>query len=481
MARLSWTIIAYLVSTVLDGATAAPIWPSSVDELEDIMLLNTGYRARGFAAPVTPCSFSSEGSGRQAAAEYVRTAFHDMATGNIFFGTGGLDASIIFELGGGSGDQGDNIGPAFPSTLTKQAPFFSSRSSMADIIALGLYAGVRSCGGPAVSFKTGRVDATEAGTTGVPLPQNSLFTFQNQFARTGFNATEMIQVVACGHTLGGVHSSNFPNIVPPGSSPDEVAHFDTTTSFDPKIATEFVDGTTKDPLVVGPSTTNGRNSDYRVFNSDGNVTISAMRDTVVFTSVCKNLLQRMIEVVPDGVVLTDPITPYDVKPNALQLALLSGGSKLGFAGEIRVRTTSRAASQIASVELIYKDRTGATSATKISTTVKGNAAGFDDSFTFYGFSTQLPSDTSISAFNVFITLTSGTTETYNNGGAGFPIQDNIMLQSPQSCLSAGQLTVVSAVRSSSAGPASLDLTLKVPRTGILVPALQTQSVAMTKQ
>ncbi|KAG7009839.1 WSC domain-containing protein [Physcia stellaris] len=478
MARLVWTALLCLTLVMFDGAVAAT-WPSSIDELEDIMYLNTGYRARAFAAPVTPCSFSAEGSGRQAAAEYVRTAFHDMATGSVFFGTGGMDASIIFELGGGTGDQGDNIGPAFPSTLTKQAPFFSSKSSMADIIALGMYSAVRSCGGPAIPFRSGRVDATEAGPVGVPLPQNSLFTFQNQFSRMGFNATEMIQVVACGHTLGGVHSTNFPQIVPPGSSPQEVVHFDTTTQFDEKIASEYVAGTTKDPLVVGPAKSVGRDSDYRVFNSDGNATISAMANPTTFQNTCKGLLQRMIDLVPKAVVLTDPILPYDVKPVALQLTLLGGGSNLQFTGEIRVRTTSR---QVASVALIYKDRSGASScgACKITTTLKGNAAGFDDSFAFYGFSSQLPSTSSISGFNVVVTYTSGATETYNNGGAGFPVQDQIMLQSSQSCLSSNKLTVVAAVRSTSGGPASLDLTLKVPRTGIIVPALQTQSVAMTK-
>ena len=353
---------------------------------------------------------------------------------------------------------------------------------MADIIALGLYAAVRSCSGPAVPFKSGRIDATEAGPVGVPLPQNSLFTFQNQFARVGFNATEMIQVVACGHTLGGVHASNFPQIVPPGSAPDDVVHFDTTTKFDEKIASEFVSGQTKDPLTVGPAKSVGRDSDYRVFNSDGNVTISAMANPTTYTTTCKALLQRMIEVVPSGVPLTDPIVPYEIKPTALQLTLLSGGSKLQFAGEIRVRTTSRPASQIASVDIIYKDRNGASSCgtCKIPTAVKGTAAGFDDSFAFYGFTALLASDTSISSFIVLVTLTSGAKTIYGNGPSGFPVQDQIMLQSPQSCLASNVLTVVAAVRSTSSSGASLDLTLKVPRTGIIPPALQAQSVAMTK-
>jgi hypothetical protein len=64
---------------------------------------------------------------------------------------------------------------------------------------------------------------------------------------------------------------------------------------------------------------------------------------------------------------------------------------------------------------------------------------------FYSFSSTLPSDTSISSFNVIINLVGGGSELYNNSGTGFPVQDSIMLQSPQSCLNQGNLTVVAAV------------------------------------
>ena len=378
MTRLSWTIVACIVSVFHYGAAAAvPTWPSSVDELEDIMFLNTGYNARGFADDVTPCSFSANGPGRIASAEWIRTAFHDMATGNVFTGLGGLDASLVFELGG------DNIGTAFATTLETFVPFLTSRSSMADIIALGIYTAVRSCGGPVVPIKTGRIDATAAGPPGVPLPQNSLFTFENQFARTGFNTTEMIAVTVCGHTVGGVHAVNFPQIVPAGTSPNDYHVFDSTSDvFDPKIATEYF-GNATDPLNVGPSKAVGMDSDARVFAADGNVTIKAMTDPKVFASMCSTVLQKMIEVVPSGTVLTDPIVPYDIKPNAIQLTLLDGGKKITFTGGIRVRTTTRSASQISSVQLVYKDRTGGSKCGKctISTKEIGTAAGFDDSFT----------------------------------------------------------------------------------------------------
>jgi hypothetical protein len=379
MIRQFWTVIVSVAFVLqnAEAATTAPTWPSSVDELEDIMLLNTGYQSRGFADFVTPCSFSAQGNGHIASAEWIRTAFHDMATGNVFLGQGGLDASLVFELGG------DNIGTAFATTLTTYAPYLSSRSSMADIIAMGIYTAVRSCGGPAVPIRTGRIDATAAGPPGVPLPQNSLFTFENQFARTGFNTTEMIAVTACGHTVGGVHAGNFPQIVPPGTVPNDYKLMDSTTVFDERIASEYVSGNSTDPLTVGPSKAAGMDSDAKVFAGDGNVTIKAMADPATFASMCKTMLQKMIEVVPSGTVLTDPIVPYEVKPNALQLTLLKAGNQILFAGEIRVRTTVRPASKIASVKLVYKDRSGGKGCgdCTISTQPKGTAAGFDDSFT----------------------------------------------------------------------------------------------------
>ena len=487
MFTFPWTALAFLASVLPYGVAQVPTWPSSMDELEDIQQLNTGYRARGFSTFVTPCGFSAQGPGRITAAEWIRTAFHDMATANTFFGTGGIDASLLYELGG------DNIGAAFQQSLTNFGQFYTSRSSLSDIIAMGVYTAVRACGGPAIPVRTGRIDANQGGPGGVPLPQNSLYTFEQQFSRMGFNTTEMIVVTACGHTVGGVHSVNFPQIVPAGTAPNDYKIFDGTNAFDPTIATNYIAGNSKivDPLDVGPSVAAGMDSDNLVFGADGNVTMQALTNPTVFANQCKAMLQKMIEVVPSGVTLTTPIVAYDIKPNALQLTLLSGGSQLTFSGEIRVRTTVRPANQIKTVQLVYKDRAGGTNCgvggCTVSTTVAGTAAGFDDSYTFYGFSATLPASSSISAFNVLITLTSGATELHDNNGVGFPMQDIIFLQSPESCVtSAGALTVVAAVRNTVTTAPNFVVTEKVPRTAccptsaLPVPALQVTTANMTK-
>jgi hypothetical protein len=461
-------------------AVAFPTWPASIDELEDVMFLNTGYRSRGFGEFVTPCS-KGLAAGRNTAAEWLRMGFHDMSTTNINFAPhGGIDSSLAYEL-----NSGENIGAGFETTFQTYGGFLNSRLSTSDLIALGVYASTRSCGGPQVPIRGGRVDVFVAGPVGVPQPQNPIETFNTQFARMGFTNEEMIQVTACGHTLGGVHADDFPNIVTLNTVPNDFQLLDGTLTFDNEIALTYINGPQTDALVSGPSVQSGRNSDFVVFSSDQNVTLQSMTDADTFNTICTSILQKMIETVdPTIVTLTDPVQPYDVKPAGLQLTLLAGGTHLSFAGDIRVRTTTRSADQIASVQLEYTDRTGAAVTTPIVAAVGGTANGFDDSFTFYAFSSTLDAATSISSFNVIINLVGGTSETYDNNGSGYPISDTVIVQTPQSCFSNGALTVVAAIRSTSTTPGNLLVTERIAPTGGVptpspLPSLSSGSVTMT--
>jgi catalase (peroxidase I) len=83
------------------------------------------------------------------------------------------------------------------STYPTRAP-----SSVADIIAMGAVLSVVGCGGPALPFRAGRIDATKAGPETVPEPQQDLDSHIAAFKRLGFNKTEMIGLLACGHALG---------------------------------------------------------------------------------------------------------------------------------------------------------------------------------------------------------------------------------------------------------------------------------------
>lgn len=357
-------------------ATTVPTWPAVSDELEDLMFLVSGTNARGLASGVIPCSKSPTGvDGRIASAEWLRTMFHDVSTANIYQNYGGLDASLLFET-----DRSENIGDAFNTTFEFLAKFYNSRASASDLLALATYTATRSCGGPIVPVRTGRIDATTAGPIGVPEPQNAIGTLENQFLRINFSTADMIKATACGHTLGGVHSPDFPTIVLEDMVPNDYAFLDDTPDlFDNSVVVDYLAGNTTNPLVVGNSVDNGKNSDGRVYKSDGNVTMQALADPNVFASECSTIFQRMIEVVPPGVELGDVLTPYDVKPSSLQLSLAANAS-LQFTGEIRVRTTTRTASSISSVQLVYQDRNGVSSDTTITAVDTGSASGFDEAF-----------------------------------------------------------------------------------------------------
>ncbi|KAK1989374.1 WSC domain-containing protein [Colletotrichum cereale] len=461
---------------------ADPTWPSDIDELEEIMYQMFNARTRKFADAVFPCTKETNGAGRQTAAEWLRTAFHDMAPANAGAGAGGLDASIQYELTVG----GENTGPAFASSMTFFNPYLTRKSSMSDLIALGVYASVLSCGGPSIAYRSGRIDATVRGVTGVPQPGNAIQIFKQQFDRMGFTAQEMVQVTACGHTIGGVHSAENPAIVPVGTFENGMAPMDTTNAvFDNKVVTEYLDGTTKNPLVFTMGNGRNQNSDFKVFSSD-NATMRAMADNAVFQSACKNVFEKMVNTVPSGVTLTDAIKPYTVKPVDLQLSLATS-STIQLQGAIRVRTSEIPLDTIAGLTINYKTRDGSStcdsSSCAFTLSVLGISRGLEDNFAWYPISKTFPVSTGISSFTVTINKKDGSSTLFNNNGNEYPLQDAIFLQQPQSCLqqSAGDATFVVAVRNDRASlPVKVEISYKTKRTTSVVPFLSKMTVDMVK-
>ena len=86
---------------------------------------------------------------------------------------------------------------------------------VADLVALGAVVAVGACGGPIVPFRGGRIDATEAGPSGVCEPETDLKTTLSSFLNAGFNQQDAIGLTACGHSMGGYlkRKLNF-NMVP---------------------------------------------------------------------------------------------------------------------------------------------------------------------------------------------------------------------------------------------------------------------------
>lgn len=438
---------------------------------------------------MSPCSFGNNFEGRVNAAEWVRTAYHDMATHDAAAGTGGLDASIMFEL-----DRAENPGSAFNNTFGFLNNFYSSRSSAADLIAMATVIATGACGGPSVPFRPGRIDATEAGNPGVPEPQQGIDVHTQIFAKAGFNVSDMISMVACGHTLGGVHGEDFPEITGNGTV-GHVSRFEgnngtSFAKFDNVVVTQYLDGSSENPLVAGTNDTT--NSDKRVFGADGNQTMNELADATVFQAKCADIFARMIDTVPSDVTLGDPLDPIDIKPYITLMALNSDG-KIDFQGRIRVRVTTSTGRDYndLGVNLTYVDRTGASSPDVITTTrgtfQGGTSSGLNgEAFAWFEFATVLSPDSGISSFDVQLkTVSTGESTTFDNAGHGFPVQDTILYQQSQSCVNitdndgTATITVSAAVRLDNANSTvALDLVHSIARQGVLLDALQTETTPL---
>ena len=204
---------------------------------------------------------------------------------------------------------------------------------------------VAACGGPHIVMKGGRVDATAAGPSGVPEPETSLQDTLNDFGNAGFNGDDGITLTACGHSMGGVHRSQFPQVVPASSvsstnTDGRVAFDETVSVFDIDTVNDYVHGTgTKGgPLVT--TTNKTVNSDYRLYNSDSNDTMTRLAGSAsYFAGQCSAILQRMLETVPGSVSLTpavDPTSSTNLRPYGMALSINWKGS-MTLTGNFRVR------------------------------------------------------------------------------------------------------------------------------------------------
>ena len=248
----------------------------------------------------------------------------------------------------------------------------------------------------------------------------------------------MITMVACGHTLGGVHGKDFPEITG-NSSETNFVHFesgDSFHSFDNAVVTEYLDGgVTSNLLISGTNTT--MNSDARVFAADGtNATMRALADPDAFQAQCADILARMIDTVPAGVTLSEPLDAVKIKPYISSFAL-TNATHLTLTGRIRVLADQDSYADQA-VHLTYAPRAAAAgNETALNTTIPttratfklGTSSGlFGETFAWHEFSAVLPAETSISAFNVTVVRKStGAAETFDNAGTGGYKVDDALL------------------------------------------------------
>jgi hypothetical protein len=114
-------------------------------------------------------------------------------------------------------------------------------------------------------------------------------------------------------------------------------HFDLTVDvFDPLVVHEYLNGTGHQggPLVTSFNVSS--RSDLRLYESDDNVTmINLANQGERFLDTCNVLFQRMVEVVPSDVHLSEIISPMQVKPINATLDFDISGNLI-FKGYIRV-------------------------------------------------------------------------------------------------------------------------------------------------
>ncbi|KAJ7843123.1 heme peroxidase [Mycena olivaceomarginata] len=410
---------------------AAWIWPSPQLDALDAMRFDSS----GIALFIQPCDsffLGNKQSGRSNVADWIRTAYHDMATHDVTSGTGGLDASIrLLEGQARPRSTLRNAGDGFTNTLG--ALLFQSNRyvSIADVLAAATIIAIENCGGPEINFRGGRVDAGEPNLPGVPEPQQDLNSHIAAFSRQGFTQTEMVGLVACGHSFGGVQHVPFPDIVPELNDPSDtesVVHFDSTpVHFDNNVATEHIAGTTQNPLVVGLNGTT--NSDGRIFGSDNNATMLSFSDSPeLFAATCADLFARMLNTVPAGVHLTDVITPLTIKP---VLRLILDGNTIQFSGEVRFWDLPEEADR--TVRLLWDDHVGGTHNVTLQLSRVVSSAGGRHTATWYSI---VPLGSAFLALDAAAGITAmrfaldGRLE--DQGGVGFTAQDDLMF-SASSC------------------------------------------------
>ncbi|KAK6587424.1 hypothetical protein PZA11_000714 [Diplocarpon coronariae] len=422
----------------------------SIAELEHILVDNGGYNAAPFFAAVSPCSnyagFAEGGpnQGEQTSAQWVRFAFHDFVTADVAAGTGGLDASLGFEAA-----RKENMGLFVDDTMEFLADSVSAYLGTADHVALAVLLAVASCGAhpQAIPLRVGRIDATQAGPAGVPGPFDPLEPTLARFAKAGFAANETIALTACGHSLGRVHHSNFPEIVDASAvsatNLDGGVAFDSTpAAVDSNVMTEYLNGTNGQggPLVT--SSNIAARSDLRLYSSDNNATIKALSQT--FAQTCSALFEKMLNTVPRSVSLSDPVTPQTWKVTNLIYDISDDGS-------VRIEGLFR----------YLKTGDVAAPDTVSYTTISSAPSTKHDSNGVVGTGTSLFGNTTYWSFEGAIASPGTTSLSFQ--GVEYPLNDEILLLSAQSNITGDVIRIKAASATSiTGGLGSANAILYVP-------------------
>jgi hypothetical protein len=316
--------------------------------------------------------------------EWVRTAFHDSFTHDATTKTGGMHASIQYEL-----DRPDNLGAVLNNTLGDISSIVSTRSSAPDLLASSLVMSVARCADMRVPQRLGHKDAAETGIKGVLEAHTDLNTTRKRFETASLNEVDVITLIACGHSIGGVHSVDHPEMVSGPVSAENKASFDTTKGvMDNNVVLEYLDNSTANPSIV--NTNNTLNLEKRIFAAYENATMRKLANKAYFKAQCEVAFEKMLDFVAGDVTLSEPLGPADIRP-CIESYQLKDGS-VDFSGRLRVRIkpgTGRDQHAL-TASLIPASRNGisvAEIAARHATFRGGTSFGYlDEEFTLFEFS-----------------------------------------------------------------------------------------------
>jgi hypothetical protein len=274
-----------------------------------------------------------------------------------------------------------------------------------------------------VPFRAGRTDASAASTEGfLPKAEGTTESHKEIFARMGFSHTEAITLVACGHTLGGVHSSVHPEL-----TSEAHASFDgTLANFDNEIAKQHLNKSVLAPMNEpwDPSTP-GRSSDARLFNSDNNATISRLATSNdVFVSACGEVFAKMFDTaVPSSVSLTAPIEPFPIS-GTLRLSLRNGVYSTSL-GAFRIYDK---VGQWSNLDVTFTNRDGSLGDQSKMTLRAPRTHNIGKTIEIQDFAiTNIPPATGLGSFVATLTMNDGSVFTATEGEHIIPIDDTVIV------------------------------------------------------
>ena len=365
------------------------------------------------------------------------------------------------------------------------------------MIALGVSMATTACGGNSVPFRGGRIDATQAGPTGVPKPETNLQDTLTDFGNANFNQDDAITLTACGHTLGGVHHSTFPQVVGPSlvtsTNTDGRQTFDETVGgFDITVVNDYLHntGAKGGPLVTTNNVT--VRSDLRLYSSDNNETITRLAaSTSYYQSQCADVFQRMIEVVPYSVQFTrfiQPTTTNNLQPYGVYLSVDWSGNMV-MTGYFRYVQVSGAPTAPASLTIGLVNRAKKTT----TTTVQAAASSSDTGSGLFGptksypFTLKFPASVGLSGLTA-----NGQTFSFQDTMFVVAAASSVSPAAPPFSLDSNSMggvqtykanTTVAYLPSKGAAPATLTATFAIPMTqpGTVNPKIDTSTTNTLKK